>query len=301
MASLVLLIFIALLLPGVVNRTRALLSGRRGVSLWQHARGLRVLMRKGAVYSSVTGPVFRLAPVVCFGSALTALLLVPVGGFGPLLSFDGDVVLFCYLLALGRMLLVLAAMDTGSSFEGMGASREALYGALVEPALFTVLGTLALVSGNTSFAGIFVRLQGGSTAATILMALVAYALWKIILVEGGRIPVDDPRTHLELTMIHEAMVLDYCGFDLGLITLAGWLKTASLAAIAAAALSSPLGWGAGGTVLLCVLFGVAIGAIESFMARGRLAGNTTYIVTIFAVALVTFIVGYLIRQGFQIG
>ena len=94
MASLVLLIFIALLLPGVVNRTRALLSGRRGVSLWQHARGLRVLMRKGAVYSSVTGPVFRLAPVVCFGSALTALLLVPVGGFGPLLSFDGDVVLF---------------------------------------------------------------------------------------------------------------------------------------------------------------------------------------------------------------
>ena len=127
-----------------------------------------------------------------------------------------------------RVALILAAMDTGSSFEGMGASREALYGALVEPALMLVFGTLALISGFTSFASIFSTEIGEDTQLIVVLLLVAYILTKIVFTESGRIPVDDPRTHLELTMIHEVMCLDYCGVDLAFIKMGTWLKTCLL-------------------------------------------------------------------------
>ncbi len=301
MLSFVVLIFIALLLPGVINRTRAVLSGRKGVTLWQHVLTLGVSFRKGAVYSPVAGTVFRMAPVVGLGATLTAAAMVPVGPSGALISFGGDVVLFCYLLALGRMMLILGALDTGSSFEGMGASREALYGALVEPALFIVLGTLALVSGHTSFARIFTHMESGSPEMIIAMIPLMYAVTKILIVEAGRIPVDDPRTHLELTMIHEVMVLDYCGFDMGLITLSSWIKTAAFAVIASSALVATFGYGIPLVVLLCIVIGLGIGTIESFMARGRLFDNTTYIVTISAIAFVVFIVAFLILRNIHIG
>ena len=301
MLSFVVLVFVAFLLPGIVNRTRAVLSGRKGVTLWQHALSLGVSFRKGAVYSPVTGPVFRMAPVVYLATVLTAVLTVPAGPSGALISFGGDVVLFCYLLALGRMMLILGALDTGSSFEGMGASREALYGALLEPALFIVLGTLALVSGHTGFSRIFTHMDAGSTEMTIAMIPLMYAVTKILVVEAGRIPVDDPRTHLELTMIHEAMVLDYCGVDMGLITLASWLKTGAFAVIASSALAATFGYGILLVVSLCIVIGICIGGVESFMARGRLFGNTTYIVTISAIAFVVFVVAFLILQNIHIG
>ena len=133
-----LLLLAALAIPGLINRTRARLAGRRGIRFTQHLRDFRLLLRKGAVYSTTVSPLFRAAPSVCLGSALLAALFIPVGDLPPLLSFDGDLVAFAYLLALGRTALILAAMDTGSSFEGMGASREALYGALAEPALMLV-------------------------------------------------------------------------------------------------------------------------------------------------------------------
>ena len=150
-----LLLLAALAIPGLINRTCALLAGRKGIRFAQHLYDVRLLLRKGAVYSPTTTAVFRAAPSVTLGTALVAALFVPVGDLRPVLSFDGDLVAFAYLLALGRVALILAAMDTGSSFEGMGASREALYGALVEPALMLVFGTLALLSGYTSFAAIF--------------------------------------------------------------------------------------------------------------------------------------------------
>ena len=131
----ILMIAIAMLLGGVINRVRSVLSGRRGPSIVQHLHNVALLARKGSVYSPTTSVLFRVAPAVYMGSALLALLFIPIGNLDPLLSFRGDVVVFAYLLGLGRLSLVLAAMDTGSSFEGMGASREALYGALVEPHL----------------------------------------------------------------------------------------------------------------------------------------------------------------------
>ena len=294
--SVVLNLFVALMLPGMIVRTRALLAGRKGAPFYQH------ISRLGApVYSPATGFVFRLAPVVYLASTVAAMLLVPVGDFSAVLAFNGDIVLFCYLLALGRVMLILAAMETGSSIDGMGASREALYGALLEPALFLVAGTLALVSDSLSFSQVFAGVGSGTPEMVVVMVLVMYALFKIMLVEAGRIPVDDPRTHLELTMIHEAMVLDYSGFDLALITLAGWIKAGLLAVLAASAFASVLYWDTIVVLLLGLAAGLAIGIVESFLARSRMARNSTYIVTILAVALVAFVIAFLLLNQIRIG
>lgn len=299
--SVVLNLFVALMLPGIIVRTRALLAGRKGTPFYQHISRLGALLCKAPVYSSATGFVFRLAPVVYLASTVAAMLLVPVGDFSAVLAFNGDIVLFCYLLALGRVMLILAAMETGSSIDGMGASREALYGALLEPALFLVAGTLALVSDSLSFSQVFAGVGSGTPEMVVVMVLVMYALFKIMLVEAGRIPVDDPRTHLELTMIHEAMVLDYSGFDLALITLAGWIKAGLLAVLAASAFASVLYWDTIVVLLLGLAAGLAIGIVESFLARSRMARNSTYIVTILAVALVAFVIAFLLLNQIRIG
>jgi formate hydrogenlyase subunit 4 len=299
--SVVLNLFVALMLPGIIVRTRALLAGRKGAPFYQHISRLGALLCKAPVYSSATGFVFRLAPVVYLASTVAAMLLVPVGDFSAVLAFNGDIVLFCYLLALGRVMLILAAMETGSSIDGMGASREALYGALLEPALFLVAGTFALVSDSLSFSQVFAGVGSGTPEMVVVMVLVMYALFKIMLVEAGRIPVDDPRTHLELTMIHEAMVLDYSGFDLALITLAGWIKAGLLAVLAASAFASVLYWDTIVVLLLGLAAGLAIGIVESFLARSRMARNSTYIVTILAVALVAFVIAFLLLNQIRIG
>ncbi len=301
MVSLILILFVALMQPGLIARTRARLSGRKGVPFYQHLNNVGVLLRKDPIYGASAGMVTRLAPVVYLGATVTAALLLPVGGFGALLSFDGDIVLFCYLLGLGRLALMLGAMDAGSSFQGMGASREALYGAFVEPALFLVLGTLALVSGQIRFDGLFSQVVSGRPEMFVVMILMMYALFKIVLVEAGRIPVDDPRTHLELTMIHEVMVLDYAGFDMALITLSGWIKTALLSIIGASALASVLEGTAPVIVLLALMFALLIGVLESTMARSRLSRNTTYIMTIVALAFVIFTIAFLVMREVSIG
>lgn len=219
--NILLLVAVALSITGVVNRTRARLAGRRGPRFTQHLHNTALLLRKGAVYSTTASALFRTAPALYLAAAVTALLFIPVGDLPPVVSFPGDLVCFIYLLALSRAALILAAMDTGSSFEGMGASREALYGALVEPALLLTTATLALMTGHTSFAAIFSAATPVEVRFTIILLLLGYLLTKIFIVEQGRIPVDDPRTHLELTMIHEAMCLDYCGIDLAFIQIAG--------------------------------------------------------------------------------
>jgi formate hydrogenlyase subunit 4 len=210
------------------------------------------------------------------------------------------VVVFAYLLGLGRLSLVLAAMDTGSSFEGMGASREALYGALVEPALFAVVATLAMVCGYTSFAEIFSVARDLDMQMTIVMVLLAYVLVKVYTVEQGRVPVDDPRTHLELTMIHEVMVLDYSGVDMAMIHCANWFKGAALAVLAANAVMLPLCFKWWTVAPLSLLVAVIVGVVESSQARGKLVRNTTYILTVSALAALLLFVAYLLTLNIQI-
>lgn len=291
-----LLLLAALAIPGVINRTRAVLAGRRGVRFLQHLYDVRLLLRKGAVYSTTASALFRAVPPVYLGSALVAMLFIPVGNLPAVLSFDGDMVCFAYLVAVGRFSLILGAMDTGSPFEGMGASREALYGALIEPALMLVFGTLALLSGYTSFAAIFSGDAAGDVQLSVVLLLTAYVLVKIVFTESGRVPVDDPRTHLELTMIHEVMCLDYCGVDLAMIQVAGWLKTAALSMLAANAvvLVPGRGWWAAAP-LAVVLTGLSVGIVESTQARNKLVRNTTFILTVTALAALVFFTGYLVR------
>lgn len=291
-----LLLLAALAIPGVINRTRAGLAGRRGIRFLQHLYDVRLLLRKGAVYSTTASALFRAVPPVYLGSALVAMLFIPVGNLPAVLSFDGDMVCFAYLVALGRFALILAAMDTGSPFEGMGASREALYGALIEPALMLVFGTLALLSGYTSFAAIFSGDAAHDVRFAVVLLLTAYVLVKIVFTESGRVPVDDPRTHLELTMIHEVMCLDYCGVDLAMIQVAGWLKTAALSMLAANAVVLVPGWGWwAAPPLAVVLTGLSVGIVESTQARNKLVRNTTFILTITALAALVFFTGYLVR------
>ena len=296
-----LMLIVAISITGVINRCRALLAGRKGLPFFQHIYNVRLLMRKGAVYSTTTTALFRIAPAVYLGSAIVAILFIPIADLNPLISFEGDVICFAYLLALGRFALILAAMDTGSSFEGMGASREALYGALIEPAIMVGFATLAMFCGYTSFADIFAHEQSFNLHLTIVMLLTAYLFIKIAFVESGRVPVDDPRTHLELTMIHEVMCLDYCGIDMAMIQIAGWLKTASLSMLAANAIAATgcfHWWFA--TPLAILLTGLSVGVVESTQARNKLVRNTTFIVTISALAALIFSIGYLLQLNINI-
>ena len=296
-----LMIVVAIAIPGVINRTRALLAGRKGLPFMQHVRNVRLLLRKGTVYSTTTTALFRIAPAVYLGAAIVALLFIPIADLYPLISFEGDVICFAYTLALARVAIILAAMDTGSSFEGMGAAREALYGALIEPALMIGFATLAMFCGYTSFADIFEHEQSFNLHLTIVMFLIAYLFIKITFVESGRVPVDDPRTHLELTMIHEVMCLDYSGGDMGMIHIAGWLKTACFSMIAANAIAATCCFHWWFAVPLAILLtGISVGIVESTQARNKLVRNTTYIVTISALAALIFFVGYLLQLDINI-
>ena len=289
--NILLLVAVALSITGVVNRTRARLAGRRGPRFTQHLHNTALLLRKGAVYSTTTSALFRTAPALYLAAAVTALLFIPVGDLPPVVSFPGDLVCFIYLLALSRAALILAAMDTGSSFEGMGASREALY-----PALLLTTATLALMTGHTSFAAIFSAATPVEVRFTIILLLLGYLLTKIFIVEQGRIPVDDPRTHLELTMIHEVMCLDYGGIDLAFIQIAGWLKGAALAVLAADTLllGGALHWW-WAAPLAVLLPGLAVGVVESTQAR-----NATFLLTIAALAALIFFVALLLHLNIDI-
>ena len=296
-----LMIVVALSIPGVINRTRAILAGRKGLPFLQHIRNVRLLLRKGSVYSTTTTALFRIAPAVYLGAAIVAMLFMPVADLYPLISFEGDVICFAYTLALARVAIILAAMDTGSSFEGMGAAREALYGALIEPALMIGFATLAMFCGYTSFADIFAHEPSFNAQLTIVMFLIAYLFISIAFVESGRVPVDDPRTHLELTMIHEVMCLDYSGIDMGMIHIAGWLKTACFSMIAANAIAATWCFHWWVAVPLAILLtGISIGVVESTQARNKFVRNTTFIVTISALAALIFFIGFLLQSDINI-
>ena len=213
------------LLLGITNRTKAIFAGRNGPPLFQTYYDLWKLLHKGAVYSRTTTWVFRAGPMIGLASVLVATLFLPFGGCRSPLSFAGDLILFAYLLGLARVFTVLAALDTGSSFEGMGASREVLFSALAEPSLFLALAAVARQTGSLSLSDMHLALSTTAWGhSALLMNLVAVVLLVVLLAENSRIPVDDPNTHLELTMIHEVMVLDHGGPDLAFILYAAALK-----------------------------------------------------------------------------
>jgi formate hydrogenlyase subunit 4 len=300
MLSIILILFTSTFFTGIVLRTKSIASGRKGPVIMQPVKDVIRLFRKGSVYSETTSIIFRIAPVIYFSSVLMACLVIPFGPYKGIVSFDGDFVFFAYILALGKFFSIISAMDTGSSFEGMGASREALFSLFAEPAFFILIGSFALLTGNTSFFDIFSTLHLGSSITYTLGGLAAFVIVMIAMIENSRMPVDDPKTHLELTMIHEVMVLDNSGFDLGLILTTGYLKFAMYGAIIAdffigalsLSLALPL------FLIIQVLFALTVGLIESFMARFRMNHNPQFILALSSVSFLIFLGVLLVLEKF---
>lgn len=270
------------LLLGLVTRTKSWVSGRTGPGVLQPYRDLGRLFGKAVTLSPTTTWVFRLGPVLAVATPLSAGLLVPLapGTAGP--GFSGDFVAVAYLLALGRMATVLAALDTGSSFEGMGASREVTFSALAEPALFLCLAVLVKSTGHPSLDQALGPALGRAWPSHALpLGLAGASLFLVFLAENCRIPVDDPTTHLELTMIHEVMVLDHSGPLFGLVLYGAAMKLFVFAALLAGLVVPPtgapgldLGLGLGAVIGV----GVAVGVVESGMARLKLPHVPTLLV-----------------------
>jgi formate hydrogenlyase subunit 4 len=300
MLAIILILFTSLFFTGIILRTKSIASGRKGPGIFQPVKDVIRLFRKGAIYSETTSIIFRIAPVIYFSTVVMACLVIPFGSEKGVVSFDGDFIFFAYVLALGKFFSIISAMDTGSSFEGMGASREALYSMFAEPAFFILIGSFALFTGNTSFHAIFSSLHLGSSITYTLGGLAAFVLIMIAMIENSRMPVDDPKTHLELTMIHEVMVLDNSGFDLGLILSAGFIKFAMYGAIIA-------DFFIGGLTLLLALplflliqftYAVLVGIVESFMARFRMSHNPQFILALSSVSFLIFLGVLLVLKKF---
>lgn len=300
MLSILLIILAATFFTGIIIRTKSIASGRKGPGLFQPIKDVIRLFRKGAVYSETTSFIFQMMPVIYFASVFVALLLVPFGQSKGILSFSGDFVFFAYLLGIGNFFSIIGAIDTGSSFEGMGASRESLYSMLAEPALFILMGSLSLLTGYTSFQEIFAALHLGSSISYALAVLAAFVFLLIAMIENSRMPIDDPKTHLELTMVHEVMILDNSGFDLGLILSAGYLKFAIYGTIIFNLFSGTIAYEYAIPMFFAIqaFLAFVIGMIESFMARFRMSHNAQYIVVLSSVSLLVFFGALLIAGKF---
>jgi formate hydrogenlyase subunit 4 len=257
------------LLAGIITRVKATIAGRRGAPLLQLYYDLAKLFRKEMVLSRTTTWVFRTGPLLAVAVPLLACLLIPFGSLSAPVSFAGDFVLFAYLFGLSRFFTVLAALDTGSSFEGMGAAREVTFSCLAEPTLFIIFMVLTRLSGTLSLNGM---LSADSSGVSLFLAAVC--LFIVLLAENCRIPFDDPNTHLELTMIHEVMVLDHSGPDLGLILYGSAMKLFVLGALFTD-IVLPVSTGNIGidtVIFIGFMIGLAIciGLVESAMARLRM-------------------------------
>jgi formate hydrogenlyase subunit 4 len=258
-------LLLAPLLPGIINKVKAWVAGRRGPPVLQLYFDLAKLWRKGVVLSTAVSPAHVIGPAVAWIAIIAAALLLPVGPAGASLSFRGDALLFVYLLAFARFCIALAALDTGSAFEGMGVAREVSYAVLSEAAIVTALLTLCVQTGSVSLATMLAPSAGAGAA------LLAAGLFGVLLAENCRVPFDDPNTHLELTMVHEVMVLDHSGPPLAAILHGASLKLLLFAVLLTEAVL-PLGKltlleAIGALVVSVFVVAVVVGLVESLLAR----------------------------------
>jgi formate hydrogenlyase subunit 4 len=286
---------LAPLMLGIINRVKAKFAGRQGQPLLQLYFDLFKLVRKGSVYSRSTSLVTRVAPSVSLACLILCTVLLPWGGLRAPGAFAGDIILLAYLLGLGRFVTVLAALDTGSAFEGMGASREVQFGALAEPSFFLGMLVLVLQSGTMGLSNIMAGLSATTWHTSgILLILVAFSWFVLLLTENSRIPIDDPNTHLELTMIHEVMVLDYSGPDFAYILYGASLKLWVFAALVVNLLvpmaSLPV-WTQVPMFLLGIgIVAILVGVVESILARLRLYQVPKILIGSTALSIIALIV-----------
>ena len=276
MINLIIHLAVLLILPplllGVITKTKAWFAGRVGAPLLQPYYDIFKLMRRSLVLSTTTTWIFRAAPIVTVSTALLAGLLIPIGGGEAPIAFAGDLIFFAYLFGLARFFTASAALDTGSAFAGMGSARKVTFACLSEPALFFALLVLVKMSGSLTLTTMLQGATGpGAANVTAPLVLISIGLFIVLLAETCRIPVDDPTTHLELTMIHEAMVLDHSGPLFGLILYGAAVKLLVLGTVllrVVAPFTSGRAW-LDWPLYLVEILGLAavIGVVESIMAR----------------------------------
>lgn len=306
-AQVVLFLAVSPFIVGVIRKVKARLQCRRGAGLLQPYADLAKLFRKQPVVSTTTSCIFTVTPYILFASTLAAGLLVPAFASHMPLNFAGNIIALVYLLALGTFFLILAGLDAGSAFGGMGSSREAIVASLTEPAMIMSIFAIALTAGSTNLSTIVHKtalLEGIVTdPSPHLMALAA--LFIVALAETGRVPVDNPATHLELTMIHEAMVLEYSGRYLALVEWAAGMKLLVFLTLIAnvfapwgiATSLTPAAIGIGLAVYLVKVSGLAvlIGVIESMFAKLRLFRVSEFLGVAFILALLALVFFYILR------
>lgn len=298
MINILCIIFFPLLFTGIIHRVKAIMVGRKGKSIWQNQRDFIKLLQKDEVLSVNATIVSRFAPVLSLAATITAALFVPFLSTRAVLSFQGDFILMVYLLTLSKGIMALAAMDSGSSFQGMGTSRELSFTSFLEPAFFLIIAALIISVGSGSLSSIFAlqNLVSGGIWNAFASLFIAIALYIILLVESCRVPFDDPATHLELTMIHEVMVLDYSGFSLAVIHYSSALKMfiyASLISHLIIPAGSSIAW----YLLIVVVVYIFTGVLESLMARFRMNRNLELVLVPLSIALLTLTVLLAVNMG----
>jgi len=280
----------------VILKIKAFFGGKKGPPLLINYYTISKLLKKGSVYSHSTTAVFKLGPIVILCTSLVVLMFLPIAGHDPIFSFNGDIIFVLYLMGLGRFFIIAAAMDTASPFEGMGAAREAYFPIICEATTFMILIFFYRLTGELQLSAYFTQ---GSTIglwnqAGSPLLFIVIAFFVILLTENSRVPVDDPATHLELTMIHEVMVLDHSGPDFGFIELGRFLKLFFFSTIISRLIlpfdmaNSVLGFG----VFIAGLFIVyiAVGVTESVIARFRMDKVPQFVLTSFALAFFATII-----------
>ncbi|HET7438532.1 MAG TPA: NADH-quinone oxidoreductase subunit H [Nitrospira sp.] len=306
-AQTIVLLAVSPFIVGLIRKVKARLQVRQGASVFQPYADLVKLFRKQPVVSTTTSWIFTATPYILFASTLAAGLLVPVFASKTPLAFAGNIIALVYLLALGTFFLILAGLDAGSAFGGMGSSREAIVASLTEPAMILSIFAIALTAGSTNLNTIVHKtalLEGIVTdPSPHLMALAA--LFIVAIAETGRVPVDNPATHLELTMIHEAMILEYSGRYLALVEWAAGLKLVVFLTLIAnvfapwgiATSLEPTALGVGLVTYLVKVAGLAvlIGVIESMFAKLRLFRVTDLLGVAFILALLGLVFFYVLR------
>ena len=295
----ILILFLApFILLGLLKKTKAFWSGRKGVNVLQPLWDFLRLMKKDAVYSKTTSWVFRFAPIASFSAIVFASLFVPLASGRAIIDIPFAFIIFAYVLGFGKFFSIISALDTGSSFEGMGASREACFSTIVEPAFFIMMASVIALSQNYSFESLKLILANAGVYGYLIIALAVMTLFIMLLVESCRVPVDDPTTHLELTMIHEVMILDNSGVDLGFITWGAAIKMFLFEALIANILLGNLHgvndlWAILIFLAVVALISIIVGTVESAIARFRMTHvfEFIFIMTITALlilALVTY-------------
>ena len=268
--NLIILLIVPFLMIGLIKNTKSFWAGRKGPSIFQPMWDFIKLLKKDFVISDTTSVVFRIAPIFAIATVLFASVFMPMAGGKAIITVPVGLIIFAYTLGLGKFISLISAMDTGSSFEGMGASREASFTSIVEPAFFMIMASIMALTGNYTFESLSKVMENAGSYGVLITIITVFVFFIMILVEGSRVPVDDPETHLELTMIHEVMILDNSGSDLALISWANYIKMFLYSSLIANMLI-PSGLSDVISVILysivMAVISIAVGTVESGMAR----------------------------------